>query len=137
MTYLSTASVHEPFDVYTYGTCAFIKDSKLWLVVEQACHLMRKQGKQKYHVRGQYTWHTRDEYLSVTSTSRDLHLTCQGTSTLEAILSSDIPPPPPPPTTHTSCSLSNVYKPHNDFGLNSARSELRTKSLDLAFCLAS
>ena len=39
-TYLPTPSIHKAFDVHTNGTCAFIKNGKLWLVVEKSSHLL-------------------------------------------------------------------------------------------------
>lgn len=39
-TYLPTLSIHKAFDVHTNSTCAFIKNGKLWLVVEKSSHLL-------------------------------------------------------------------------------------------------
>ena len=51
-TYLPTPSIHEAFDVHTNSTCAFIKNGKLWLVVEKSSHLLyitEKKQKQQQH----------------------------------------------------------------------------------------
>ena len=44
-TYLPTPSIHKAFDVHTNSTCAFIKNGKLWLVVEKSSHLLYIYGK--------------------------------------------------------------------------------------------
>ena len=42
-TYLPTPSIHKALDVHTNSTCAFIKNGKLWLVVEKSSHLLYAQ----------------------------------------------------------------------------------------------
>ena len=44
-TYLPTPSIHKTFDIHTNSTCAFIKNGKLWLVVEKSSHLLYIQEK--------------------------------------------------------------------------------------------
>ena len=49
-TNLSAASVHEAFDVHTYSTRAFIKNSKLRSVIEQASHLQNRKWKSNQYI---------------------------------------------------------------------------------------
>ena len=44
-TYLPTPSIHKAFNIHTNSTCAFIKNGKLWLVVEKSSHLLYTQEK--------------------------------------------------------------------------------------------
>ena len=48
-TYLPTPSIHKAFDVHTNSTCAFIKNGKLWFVVEKSSHLLYIHEKKQVH----------------------------------------------------------------------------------------
>lgn len=49
--YLPTPSIHKAFDVHTNSTCAFIKNGKLWLVVEKSSHLLYIHEKKQQQLR--------------------------------------------------------------------------------------
>lgn len=40
--YLAAMLIHEAFNINTYSTCTFVKNSKLWLVVEKSSHLTKQ-----------------------------------------------------------------------------------------------